>query len=495
MLEHPSSTVSKSAEPSKRYRLITSFLESAVRIVPIESICHTISSCDETVALKCTESLVNSNVTFPRSKLLYHGLVSAHQRMLLQFDPSTVTQLQQQALQTLFGSAPHNFIPVAVNVTLPQPLVTENPKFSARPMPKSYSAAASGTQHATDNTEFSKPSQIEDGSNDYKRGNYLDLVHKLGVLVEKCHKACYHEDKAGKLKIIGGSNIEELYPLDLKRGKSLESPLRLLRDSRKKLLRLSKEAYTRLCSDVSAESEYDDTLSSLENTRMLETVNGICNELNICASLLGAFMQEQIAIPLVFNKSPLEMAQALYATEAPANVGVWALFSFGMLDMQKMLYTAQGNTLLVQITNYVESFCDDKNDYPLSAGGMYDGKLQFLVQCFQNQVSCNTEYISYSLERQLASLCRHRIDPSTRVDDLVKDWDSIFKQNTLTLVAPQYRPLLARWLIWSLAVHQLREGLARYTTIGIIGLANSGKSKLVQTLFKREVGLTIYVKF
>ena len=50
----------------------------------------------------------------------------------------------------------------------------------------------------------------------------------------------------------------------------------------------------------------------------------------------------------------------------------------------------------------------------MSAGGMYDGKLQFLVQCFQNQVSCNTEYISYSLERQLASLCRrHRIDPST----------------------------------------------------------------------------------
>ena len=484
MLEHPSS---KSAEPSKRYRLITSFLEAAVRIVPIESICHAISYCDESVALKCTEALVNSNVTFPRSKLQYHGLVSAHQRMSLQFDPSTVTRIQQQALQTLFGSASHNFIPVAVNVTLPQPMVAEKPNFSARSRPKSYSAAASGAQLAIDNTEFSMPSKIED-SYDYKRDNYLDLVHKLGVLADKCHKACYFEDKAGKLKIIGESNIEELYPLDQKREKSLDSPLKLLRDSRKKLLKLSKEAYNRLGSDVSAERQHDDTLSSLENTQMLETVNGISSELLICASLLGAFMQEQIAIPLVFNKSPLEMAQALYATEAPANVGVWALFSFGMLDMQKMLHTAQGNTLLVQITNYVESFCDDKNDYPLSASGMYDGKLQFLLQCFQNRVSCNTEYISYSLERQLASLCqRHTIDPSTRVGDLLKDWDKIFKQNTLTLVAPHYRPLLARWLIWSLAVHQLREGLARYITIGIIGLANSGKSKLVQTLFNREV--------
>ena len=495
MLEHPSSTTSKSAEPSKRYRLITSFLESAVRIVPIESICHAISSCDETVALKCTEALVNSNVTFPRSKSLYLGLLSAHQRMLIQFDPSTVTRLQQQALHTFFRSALRPEF-VTVNVALPQPLVAEAPNVSARAKTKSYSAAASGIQHArpsTKKTAVSKATQVDEGSNDYRRENYRDLIHKLGVLAEKCYKACYPEDKAGKLKIIGGSNIEELYPLDLKKGKSskLISPLRLLRDSRKKLLRLSKEAHTRLCSDVPAESEFDDTLSSLENTRMLETVNEIwLNELNICASLLGAFMQEQIAIPLVFNKSALETAQALYDTEAPANVGIWALFSLGMLDVQKMLYTAQGNTLLVQITNYVESLCSDKNDPPISASGMYEGKLQFLLQCFQNRVSCNTEYISYSLERQLASLCqRHKIHPSQRVGDLVKDWDSIFRQNALTLVAPYYRPLLARWLIWSLAVHQLREGLARYTTIGIIGLANSGKSKLVQTLFKREVCL------
>ena len=255
-------------------------------------------------------------------------------------------------------------------------------------------------------------------------------------------------------------------------------------------MRLSKEAHTRLSSDTSSETESDDSLSCLENTRMLEIVNDIwLNELSMCASLLGAFMEQQIEVPLVFNKSPLEMAQALYANEAPAAVGVWVLFSLGMLDTQKMLKTAQGNTLLVQITDYVRSFCSDKNDLPPSAdGGMYAGKLQFLLQCLQNRVSCNTQYISYSLERQLASLCdKHRIDPSTRVGDLVKNWKTTFKDNVLTLVEPIYRPLLARWVIWSMAVHRLREGLASYTTVGVIGLVNSGKSKLVESLFKRKV--------
>ena len=86
----------------------------------------------------------------------------------------------------------------------------------------------------------------------------------------------------------------------------------------------------------------------------------------------------------------------------------WCLgkLQLGMLDMQKMLYTAQGNTLLVQITNYVESFCSDKNDLPIVQVACMMGNYNFL-QCFQNQVSCNTEYISYSLERQLASLCKH----------------------------------------------------------------------------------------
>lgn len=529
MLEYLPSTSksSSSAVPSKRYKLITNFLEDAVRIVPIESICHAIgTSDDDHVALKCARALVNIKEQIIPSIALHRGLELAFTRIALQFDPSLATI----ALQGILGAAPPNFFPhaqgfgVMVNVPIPNPFTESMPPSTSRPKRMSYSAVAAGgtslespqsreelgTQqpsqselgklHQTSQLEMdrlrfkqaSHPQGIDQGFDEHNPRQYRSLVESLYSILTNCEELCLQKYHAGTLTVIGGSNIEELYPLEHKkeRGLSLSSPLRLLRDTRKKLMRLSKEAHTRLSFDTSTETESDDSLSCLENTRMLEIVNDIrLNELSMCASLLGAFMEQQIEVPLVFNKSPLEMAQALYANEAPAAVGVWVLFSLGMLDTQKMLQTAQGNTLLVQITDYVRSFCSDKNDLPPSAdGGMYAGKLQFLLQCLQNRVSCNTQYISYSLERQLASLChKHGIDSSTRVGDLVKNWKTTFKGNVLTLVEPIYRPLLARWVIWSMAVHRLREGLASYTTIGVIGLVNSGKSKLVESLFKRKV--------
>lgn len=531
MLEYLPSTSksSSSAVPSKRYKLITNFLEDAVRIVPIESICHAIgTSDDDRVALKCARALVDIKEQIIPSMALHRGLELAFTRIALQFDPSLATI----TLQSILGAVPPNFFPHAqgfglmVNVPIPHPFTESMPPSTSKPKRMSYSAVAAGaaslespqlreelgTQqpsrselgklglHPTSQLEMdrlrikqaSHPQGIDQGFDEHNPRQYRSLVESLHSILINCEELCLQKYHAGTLTVIGGSNIEELYPLEQKkeRSLSLSSPLRLLRDTRKKLMRLSKEAHTRLSSDTSSETESDDSLSCLENTRMLEIVNDIwLNELSMCASLLGAFMEQQIEVPLVFNKSPLEMAQALYANEAPAAVGVWVLFSLGMLDTQKMLKTAQGNTLLVQITDYVRSFCSDKNDLPPSAdGGMYAGKLQFLLQCLQNRVSCNTQYISYSLERQLASLCdKHRIDPSTRVGDLVKNWKTTFKDNVLTLVEPIYRPLLARWVIWSMAVHRLREGLASYTTVGVIGLVNSGKSKLVESLFKRKV--------
>ena len=36
-------------------------------------------------------------------------------------------------------------------------------------------------------------------------------------------------------------------------------------------------------------------------------------------------------------------------------------------------------------------------------------------------------------------------------------------------------------------IHRLCEELARYTTVGVVGLVNSGKSLLVRTLFDIKV--------
>ena len=56
---------------------------------------------------------------------------------------------------------------------------------------------------------------------------------------------------------------------------------------------------------------------------------------SVCASLLGAFMEQQIRIPLI-NDSLKETA-AVLSDAAPVTVGVWALFSQNLRCLQEML--------------------------------------------------------------------------------------------------------------------------------------------------------------
>ena len=101
---------------------------------------------------------------------------------------------------------------------------------------------------------------------------------------------------------------------------------------------------------------------------------------------------------------------------------------------------------------------------------------------------CNKNYVSYSLERQLEDQCTKRnIFHHTPVDEIVAQWDDNFEDENLTFVPSQYRPLIARWIKWSLMINNLRESLARQTAIGVIGLVNSGKSKFVRALFGKKV--------
>ena len=172
-------------------------------------------------------------------------------------------------------------------------------------------------------------------------------------------------------------------------------------------------------------------------------------------------------------------------------MGVWALFSMSYTDLQDMLLSmrALGNALYVDIESYIAGVLDpdSQDDKNTTAAGRkpeeksYAGKLQFLLQGVEQTATCS---ISYSLEYQL---CKHlKFDKSLSVNDLIKRWSTIFRNDALSLVAAPYQPLIARWLKWALLVHDLRETLARYTCVGVIGLVNSGKSQLVSTLFKAE---------
>ena len=224
-------------------------------------------------------------------------------------------------------------------------------------------------------------------------------------------------------------------------------------------------------------------MQSLQNILMLKVVNEIRQgDLAICTSLLGGFMEQQeIDIPLV--KSRRDRSEAL-SLSGRASVGVWALSSLDYSAIQPILAQCHGNQLLVKIENYVKAIFTQKAMASEANDNQYAAKLQFIVQGVRKTVTCNTQYISYSLERQLSELCEDRnIDTHFPLDRLVGQWGKLFEDNILSLVAISHRPLIARWLKWALMVHHLREELAKYTAVGVIGLVNSGKSRLVNSLF------------
>ena len=260
--------------------------------------------------------------------------------------------------------------------------------------------------------------------------------------------------------IISGLNVKELYPIT-KSIQGLESPLKTLQSGRSKLSLLS--------------------VNEGNNNDMLKTVNGIRQqELAVCISLLGSFMdQQEIDIPL--SRS----GDKRFNVAAKATVGVWAISNLDLERVKTLVEESPGEELVVNVN--VEDYIADE-DRRVASDGQYAAKLHFVVQGLQKTVTCNTQCISYSLERQLADLCKKRpaIHPDS-LEQLIRNWDNIFEKNILSLVAKTHRPMIARWLNWSLMVHKLREELAKYTTIGVVGPVNSGKSTIVKTLFKLDM--------
>ena len=297
-----------------------------------------------------------------------------------------------------------------------------------------------------------------------------DIAESLLELAQNITSTAEAAKKRGKLDVVCNLNIEQVYP---SRGqtlyridRTLKSPVQVLKSAR---MTLESFVESRKAQSIKANNE--------ELVELLKDIQK--NELQICAALLGAFMEQQIRIPLL-TKSLADTAETLSLKTAPVAVGVWALFSLSYTDLQKMLSQTQGNTLLVEIADYIGGII-----HPEERESLYAGKLQFLLQGIKKTVSCSSQYISYSLEHQLCNNLKFK--KSIPVKELIDTWDEIFKGDALSLVAKSHRPLIARWLKWAVLVHDLREALAKYTCVGVIGLVNSGKSQLVNTLFKVEV--------
>ena len=453
---------------SHKVDVVRRFLENVVRVVPLESIAYAIAYGKDEVALQCTKALLSycSQQKLPPSDLMKNGLIGACARMSSGISADIYIQAMEKVgfteLSGLLSKTqlePANTISESLNMAtkclLEKAKLGEEHKMNPDGMPKK---------------------------------KVLGLANFYGEVAAELREA---ETQGNVINAVCGLNIEEVYPITQKHvqaqeniSEQLQCPLDILRSGKMKLSSLAKKAQGM---QVGAQSVPPATQSSqkrLDNSAMLKTVNDIRQkDLVICTALLGGVMEQQVInIPLVRSRRDRSEAFSLRGT---ASVGVWTLSSLNYDEIQPIFARCQGNQLLVKIEEYVKAIFSAKSME--ADDDRYAAKLQFIVQGMEKTVSCNSQYISYSLERQLFELCDDKIDLSMPLDKLVAQWGGLFKKNILSLVALSHRPLIARWLKWALMVHNLREELAKYTAVGVAGLVNSGKSKLVNSLFGIQV--------
>lgn len=460
--------------PSKRLEAITYFLEEAVKVVPVESIFYAIGYCDLDTAVECAEALLHAKPNIPASAEAVLGAQRAAVRMRtglhgMQFDNEL--NIFCKILNTTLGGV--SFISLTASNS--EELIFSGISPVSLDLTPMYSNVVQTitTQHVPVTSK--------------RKLCGLENVKKFPLIADKL---CALENTIRKkLKpecnvAVCGRSIEHVYPIahstrrHIMSDSTLKSPIEVLRNARKDIAALLEEDQ-----DLSAQG------TEANNERMLSLVREIMDHnLKICASLIGGFMENQIRIPLL--KSEVGTVHMLSETSSPVAIGVWALFNLSFNDLHQMLRRMQGNPLLLEIADYISNIASDehstKSSSHSSRHSKYAGKLQFLLQGMRNKtISFSNQYISYTLERQLCS--NLKFDKKTTVNELTKQWDMIFKGDALSLVAKSHRSLVARWLKWVVLVHDLRESLAKYTCVGVIGVINSGKSYLVSKLFDIQV--------
>lgn len=523
MLEQPSYKSSK-RDHSERLKTTIQFLEEAVNVVPIESIFYAIAYGDNDVALQCSKALEERKPRIPPSEMVITASQYAATRIITGCHKEFIDEVDLQIrMMNIFF---HNslWFPIKVSIMpypnfclkinfqyytpcIPMPIsaTTQRSRKASKSRGSLYSDVARPHSHQGGKTPTSQsqivPVTVKNDititisippGDENSLSASPDVVEYLQKFAEDIYAyGCSKIARKEELAYMCGLSINEVYQTSSKSEFILSSPTKVLSDARQKLSELVKLA----CEEgkgipLSVSQESSPNPSSFHNLEMLKTINSIrAQELNLCTTLLSAFMEQQIRIPLI-NSSPLETASALSTSAAPIAVGVWALFSLNYGDIKEMLVSLRGKPLMVDITNYIMGIFNS----PLKMeDARYAAKLQFLLQGMDETISCNSQYVSYSLERQLVDLCEKRlktsISLSTDLDDIIAKWDTIFQGDALSLVAKPHRSLIARWLKWALMIHQLREKLAEYTAVGVIGLTNSGKSHLVNKLFGVQVRL------
>ena len=421
---------------SNRFTAIKKFFESAVSVVPLDSLFYAIASAKLHVVYQCCE-LFSSSDTLATLTLSSEFVLSSTAHAL-----SRIVKLWHE-------------------------MVGENDDSDV-------------TVHCDDSKGSSDLWTIVSKLPAERRERYDLLgnaIIKIGQLRDKCRSvtgSAYNTD------------LQVIYPsgdINDTRESKCKAPISLLTSGRQELNHLSEK----LMAENSHAQFVKENTSSNTNIIMLQVLTKLRKEFETCSTLLGSFMESQVQIPLAkaggdgYLNKVAEHAKSF-------GLSVWGLFILPF----KVLNQLVSSDVSEDFRQFVIEFSHGIYNYifPGSANHFpdYEERLKFLVGSMNQGWTCNQNYVSYSLERQLEDHCKKRnIYHNTPVDEILNQWNANFENETLTLIPNDYRRLVARWIRWSLMINNLRESLANQTAVGVIGLINSGKSKFVRSLFGKEV--------
>ena len=424
---------------SKRFKAIKTFFESAVSVVPFETIFDAICNGKPNEVLQCCEILCSSD-TLPTETLSSEFLLASMERALVH-----IAHLQQYMMEKTHYSLLDNDY-------------AEMFSYELRRIPI------------------------------IKRNEYYQLLNDSYCRIFQLVKSCKRRD-GKRLPQYSHCDIalEVIYPSAEDRGtrnsneKCCKAAINLLTEARNELNRLSEE----LIAEHSGFTE--ESTTSNTNVKMLSALTNFRKEFETCSTLLGAFMESQVQIPLE------KAGGDKYVNKHASSIGVsvWGLL---ILPFQYLERLVTGNLpedfrkVVVEFSRNIPGIGNYMFPSSEQQFSGYDERLEFLVGSMKKSVIYNQKYVSYSLELQLRMECKNRnIYNYTSVDEILKQWNANFEDETLTLVRNECRGLVARWIKWSLMINNLRESLASQTAVGVIGLVNSGKSKFVRSLFGKDV--------
>ena len=433
---------------SKRFEAIKKFFETAVSVVPLESLFHAMANAKLDVMVQCCKILCSCD-TLSIMDFSSQWLLSSMERV-----SSRLALTQQCLFAEMFAEELYN--PPRIDFDDD----TERLDYELMRLPAA------------------------------KRREYYQLFNKTySAILPLVGKYRIQREKRLRPPSPCNTDLEVIYPsVDVKGPQKpnetrCKAPLNLLTEGRKKLNRLSEEL-------IAERSEYsDENATSNTNIKMLSVLTNLRKEFETCGTLLGAFMESRAQIPL--DKAGGDKYVNKFAKHASSmGLSVWGLLIVPFEYLNRLIisnlsedfrqFVVEFSHHIRGVRNYI--FPPSEHQFP-----DYDERLEFLVGSMKQSWACNQQYVSYSLERQLRMECENRnIHHFTSVDDILEQWNANFEDERLTLVPEEYRRLVARWIRWSLMINDLRESLASQTAVGVIGLVNSGKSKFVRSLFGRE---------